>query len=109
MKQQSAIRWIQEALQHTILTHEQVMQTIGLFEQAIDMEKEQIIKAWDDAYEKGLRTRMEKISNPVGDAEQYYKSKYELYNEEDEPNEPEVKGKIINIRAAIYKKILNRK
>lgn len=87
MKQQSTVRWLQEALEHTILTKEQIMQTIGLFEQANDIDKERIMEAWDDAYKKGLRTRMNKISNPVGDAEQYYKSKYEFYNEEDASNQ----------------------
>lgn len=41
-------------------------------EQAKKMEKEQIEDAWDDGYEKGSRDRIEKISNPVGDAKQYY-------------------------------------
>jgi hypothetical protein len=40
---QTAVEWLQEALEHTILTHEQIMQTIGLFEQAKQMEAEQPI------------------------------------------------------------------
>jgi len=43
MKNKTAVEWLQEALEDTILTHEQIMQTIGLFEQAKAMEKEQII------------------------------------------------------------------
>lgn len=44
----TAIEWLQEALENTILTKEQVMQTIGLFEQAKDMEKEQLKQLmWD--------------------------------------------------------------
>ena len=43
-----------------------------LIEQAKEMEKEQIKDAWDDGYDKGTRDRIEKISNPVGNAEQYY-------------------------------------
>ena len=39
---QTALEWLQEALEDTILTKEQIMQTIGLFEQAKEMEKEQI-------------------------------------------------------------------
>ena len=39
---QTAVEWLQQALEDTILTHEQIMQTIGLFEQAKEMEKEQI-------------------------------------------------------------------
>lgn len=42
---QTVVEWLQEALEQTILTPEQEMQTIGLFEQAKDMEKEQIIEA----------------------------------------------------------------
>ena len=45
---QTAVEWLQEALENTILTKEQVMQTIGLFEQAKDMEKEQLKQLmWD--------------------------------------------------------------
>ena len=44
-KKQTAVEWLQWAFEHTILTHEQIMQTIGLFEQAKEMEKEQRIKA----------------------------------------------------------------
>jgi hypothetical protein len=43
---QSSVEWLQLVLVDTILTHEQVMQTIGLFEQAKEMEKEQIVDAW---------------------------------------------------------------
>ncbi len=43
-----------------------------MIEEHIAMEKEQIENAWDDAYDKGTRDRIEKISNPVGNAEQYY-------------------------------------
>jgi hypothetical protein len=40
---QTAVEWLQQALEDTILTHEQIMQTVGLFEQAKEMEQEQII------------------------------------------------------------------
>jgi len=40
---QTAVDWLQQALEDTILTHEQIMQTVGLFEQAKEMEKEQMI------------------------------------------------------------------
>jgi hypothetical protein len=51
--------------------------------QAKEMEKEQIIDTWDDAYDKGTRDRIEKISNPVGNAEQYYNETFK--NESNEP------------------------
>jgi hypothetical protein len=40
---QTAVEWLQQALEDTILDYEQIMQTIGLFEQAKEMEKEQMI------------------------------------------------------------------
>ena len=43
---QSSVEWLQWALEHTILTHEQTMQTIGLFQQAKEMHKEEITQAW---------------------------------------------------------------
>jgi hypothetical protein len=63
---QTAVEWLQQALEHTILTHEQIMQTIGLFEQAKEMEKEQIIEAYETSH----------ISMMT--AEQYYNETYEL-------------------------------
>lgn len=50
MKKETAVEWLQWALVNTILTHEQVMQTIGLFEQAKDMFEEQV----KDAYKFGI-------------------------------------------------------
>jgi hypothetical protein len=43
-----------------------------LIEQSKEMEKQEIMNAWDDGYDKGTRDRLEKISNPVGNAKQYY-------------------------------------
>ena len=51
MKKQTAIEWLQESLEH-ILTHEQQMQVIGLFQQALAMEKEQIVDAFDNGAEE---------------------------------------------------------
>ena len=42
----TVVEWLQEALEGSILNHEQIMQTIGLFEQAKEMEKQQL----NDAY-----------------------------------------------------------
>jgi hypothetical protein len=59
---QTAVEWLQQALEDTILTHEQIMQTIGLFEQAKEIEKQQIIDArvdgdtWSTAI-KEMRTK----------------------------------------------------
>jgi hypothetical protein len=47
---QTAVEWLQESLLNTF-THEQQMQVEGLFQQAKEMEKEQII----DAFDSGLQ------------------------------------------------------
>jgi aminoglycoside phosphotransferase family enzyme len=49
MKQQMAVEWLQQAL--TLhLTDDQKNQFEGLFQQAIEMNKDQIIDAFDMAY-----------------------------------------------------------
>ena len=56
IKFQTVVEWLQESLSH-ILTDEQQTEVEGLFQQAIEMEKEQIIKAVDANYNfdyKGL-------------------------------------------------------
>ena len=47
----TAVEWLQEALEGSILNNEQIMQTIGLFEQAKEMEKQQITEAFDSNYD----------------------------------------------------------
>jgi len=66
---QTAVEWLIEQL---FGDNEIIGCSDELLHQAKEMEKEQIIDAWDDAYDKGTRDRIEKISNPVGNAEQYY-------------------------------------
>jgi hypothetical protein len=43
---QTAVEWLQQALEDTILDHEQIMQTIFLFEEAKDMEMHQILNTY---------------------------------------------------------------
>jgi hypothetical protein len=64
---QTAVEWLASKL--NIVWEEKI---IDLVEEAKSMEKEQIKDAWDDGYDKGTRDRIEKISNPVGNTEQYY-------------------------------------
>jgi hypothetical protein len=59
---QTAVDWLQQALEDTILDHEQIMQTVGLFEQAKEMEKEQIKDAFIVRY--------------TGTDEEYYNETY---------------------------------
>lgn len=49
---QTAVEWLQQALEDTILTHEQIMQTIFLFEEAKDIEKHQILNTYIEASPK---------------------------------------------------------
>jgi hypothetical protein len=49
---QTAVEWLQQALEDTILDHEQIMQTIFLFEEAKDIEKHQILNTYIEASPK---------------------------------------------------------
>jgi len=69
---QTAVEWVFDKI---IRCYEEE-EWSRLIEQAKEMEKEQIIDAWNDGYEKGLRVREEKIINPVFDAETYYDDTY---------------------------------
>ena len=46
---QTAVEWLQEQL-NKILIDNQIQQTLHLLEQAKEMEKQQIIDAWNSAY-----------------------------------------------------------
>ena len=72
MKKQTAVEWLQEPLEN-ILTHEQQMQVIGLFHQALAMEKEQII----DFTRKAVRKIFDEDRQNPFNLEQYYKETYE--------------------------------
>jgi hypothetical protein len=69
---QSSAEWLQWALEHTILTHEQTMQTIGLFEQAKAMHKEEII----DSFGVGCQVEASRLIGYHEMAEQYYNETY---------------------------------
>jgi hypothetical protein len=67
---QSSLEWLQWALEHTILSHEQVMQSIGLFEQAKAMHKEEMIEfCYSWSHEQADRIDIEEDYNETyGDA-----------------------------------------
>jgi hypothetical protein len=46
------------------------------YEQAKQMEENLVCESWDDGYEKGLRTREEKITDPVFNSKHYYDTKF---------------------------------
>ena len=77
LNKQSSIEWLEQALEGTILTHEQIMQTIGLFEQAKEMHKQEIIEAWKmGRYDSDKIVMSEKFY-----AEEYY---HETFGGKDE-------------------------
>jgi hypothetical protein len=45
-------------------------------QQALKMEENMVCDSWDDGYEKGLKTREEKIINPVFNSKHYYDTNY---------------------------------
>jgi len=69
MPKQTAVEWLKECLS-IHLTHEQQMQVEGLFQQALAMEKEQIV----DAHLTGLIYTLEIEGSKQ--AEQYYNETY---------------------------------
>jgi hypothetical protein len=70
---QTAVEWLQQALEDTILTHEQIMQTIGLFEQAKDIDAERAY----DIYEKWFWDNLPSKSSSEGKLSQ--KEFYNIY------------------------------
>ena len=78
-RNQSSVEWLQWALEHTILTHEQTMQTIGLFEQAKAMHKEEITTSMEIAFVDGCRFDKEDYISPFEDWNHYYN---ETFNNE---------------------------
>jgi len=70
----TAVEWLVEQLDgERHLTENEIKR---LIQQAKEMEKDNVCNAWNDGYDKGMRYRIEKISNPVGNAEQYYNETY---------------------------------
>jgi hypothetical protein len=61
---QSSILWLQQALE-TILTHQQIMQTIGIFVQSHEMHKEEHAETWNSAIDAVQKEKWESY-------EQYY-------------------------------------
>jgi hypothetical protein len=70
-KQQTAVEWLQEALS---LTFEQEMQFEGLFQQAKEMEKQQII----DAFWNGDNSDCTSEQNSKEFAEEYYNQTFKI-------------------------------
>ncbi len=78
--EQTAVEWLVDYLKNIkelpfirqdLNIHEQNILN-DIIQQAKEMEKDNVCDAWDDGYDKGMRDRIEKISNPVGNAEQWY-------------------------------------
>jgi hypothetical protein len=80
---QTAVEWLQQALEDTILTHEQIMQTVGLFEQAKEMEQEQMLKTFAESRVISFECA---VWNCEGDRKKW-ESFEEYYNETFNTNE----------------------
>lgn len=74
MKKQTAVEWLEECIKIG-LTYEQEVSFEGLFQQALEMEKEQMIDAFMEGADFG-----EMFNNEgrgfITDAEQYYNNNY---------------------------------
>jgi hypothetical protein len=70
----TALQWFIQQIKYIniIVPKENSDKLLSMMHQAKEMEKNNICDAWDNGYDKGTRDRIEKISNPVGNAEQYY-------------------------------------
>jgi hypothetical protein len=81
---QTAVEWLAEKYDYAywMVKRDEISPVLAeewkkhYLEQAKEMEKDNVCDAWDDGYDKGMRDRIEKISNPVGNAEQYYNETY---------------------------------
>jgi hypothetical protein len=71
----TAVEWLQDTWLNypDLCSYDKIQEW---FEQAKEMERDNVCDAWDDGYDKGMRDRIEKISNPVGNAEQYYEQTF---------------------------------
>ena len=70
MKKQTAVQWLQDSLD-IHFSFEQQMQFEGLFQQALEIEKEQIENAYEVAY-------MDGYNDNGKDGKQYYNETYKI-------------------------------
>jgi hypothetical protein len=92
---QTAVEWLQQALEDTILTHEQIMQTIGLFEQAKDIDAERAY----DIYEKWFWDNLPSKSSSEGKL-----SQKEFYNRYFKMKQTAVEWQHIELSKFLYGK-----
>lgn len=79
MSKQTAVEWLQSGLE-LIMSHEEQMQAIGLFEQAKEMEKEQMIDIGSHCFARGHKGFQPIESDAEPTAEEYY---YETYRRDE--------------------------
>jgi hypothetical protein len=72
---QTAVEWLETEIDNKDMG-EISMWIYDFIKQAKEMEKEHIINAWNNAYDKGTRDRLEKVVDPVGDADTYFKETF---------------------------------
>jgi hypothetical protein len=69
---QTAVEWLYKNLLDNPISNEDIIYNINIFEQALEMEKQQIIHA----YGQGVVDEAKEILDATKDAEQYYNQKY---------------------------------
>ena len=68
----TAAEWLEEKIKEYAID----LDILNYVEQAKEMEKEQHYQTWNNAYDKGTRDRLEKVFDPVGDADTYFKETF---------------------------------
>jgi hypothetical protein len=69
----TAVEWLVQKLSKEWVLEER---DLYLIEQAKELEEEQHYETWNNAYDKGTRDRLEKVVDPVGDADTYFKETF---------------------------------
>jgi hypothetical protein len=71
----TAVEWFSKNLKDfPHIKHSQSFKDLVI--KAKEMEKEQHYQTWNNAYDKGTRDRLEKVVDPVGDADTYFKETF---------------------------------
>ena len=72
---QTPVEWLQNEIDNKDMG-EIPMWIYEFIEHAKQMEENLVCESWDDGYQKGLRTREEKITDPVFNSKHYYDTKF---------------------------------
>ena len=82
MEKQTSVEWLVSELMSKGIINldgwiwDDEVSIVEIVNQAKQMEENMVCESWDDGYEKGLKTREEKIINPVFNSKHYYDTKF---------------------------------